>query len=241
MEGSSFTGMNDAGANQTRDEMSEANLFADLTEAQRTTLFNNARKQFYPKNALIFAPGDQSSVVYYVVAGFVKIYDLTGDGREIIYRMCGANSWFGMSAVFGGKVRPVFAQTQAPTEVLGVDLASFERFIQDNPGFSVAVIHLLGQRLRQAHNAITEFVIGDVRSRIAQIILKFAEAGSSTRGGVVTIENRFTHQEIANMIGATRTTVTKVINEWKRREIVHVARGRIQIRNFEELARLIRH
>ncbi len=233
--------MNNAGVTETRDDISEANLFADLTDDQRATLFGNAREQIFPRNALVFAPGDQSTVVYYVVAGLVKVYDLTGDGREIIYRMCGTNNWFGMSAVFGGRVRPVFAQTQAQTKVLAIGLAGFERFIQDNPDFSIAVIHLLGQRLRQAHNAITEFVIGDVRSRIAQIILKFAEAGSSTRGGVVTIENRFTHQEIANMIGATRTTVTKVINEWKRREIIHVARGRIQICNYEELTRLIRH
>ena len=55
------------------------------------------------------APGDDSSSIYFVVKGLVKIFDITGDGREIIYRMCGSQSLFGLSAIFGGAVSDVSA------------------------------------------------------------------------------------------------------------------------------------
>ncbi len=235
----------DAPRNSTQPKVhsviTETRLFDHLTPEQREELFDNAVRRRYSRDAVIFTPGDQGTVIYYIVNGRVKIYDMTSDGREIIYRVCVSRNWFGVSAIFGGKTRPTFAQAQAETEVLMIDRANFEQFIHENPKFSVVVIHLLGQRLRQAHSAIAEFMVGDVQSRVAQLLLKFAETESTTRDGVVTIENRFTHQEIANMIGATRTTVTKVINIWKRRNIVHIARGRILIRNYEELTKLIRH
>lgn len=219
----------------------ESQLFEGLTAAQRERLFGDAIERRHPKNTVIYAPGDESTVLYYLATGRVKIYDLTGDGREIIYRFCGPDSWFGLSAVFGGEARPVFAETQEEAKVFVIDVASFEQLIHDNPKFAVAVIHVLGERLRQAHAAITEFVVGDVRSRTAQLVLKFAETGSTMSDGIARIENRFTHQEIANMIGATRTTVTKIFNEWKRLGIVQVADGHILIRDRDALTQLIRH
>lgn len=226
---------------EASEEASETLLFRGLSDAQWDRLFNRAAKQSFPKNSVIYATGDESSAIYYILSGRIKIYDLTFDGREIIYRVCGPKTWFGVSSIFGGKVRPAFAESQADAEVLAIDRDSFEAFIQDNADFAVAVINLLGQRLRQAHAAITEFVVGDVRSRIAQVLIKFAESGSKTSDGVVSIENRFTHQEIANMIGSERTTITKVMNDWKRQGIIHAASGRIKIQDYEALAKLVRH
>ena len=230
-----------ADAPESAGASTESQLFEGLTTSQKDNLLGNAIERRHPKNTVIYAPGDESTVLYCLATGRVKIYDLTADGREIIYRFCGPGSWFGLSAIFGGEARPAFAETQAETKVYVIDVASFEGLIQDNPKFAVAVIHVLGERLRQAHAAITEFVVGDVRSRTAQLLLKFAETGGRSKGGIARIENRFTHQEIANMIGATRTTVTKIFNEWKRMDIVDIADGHILIQDREALSRLIRH
>ena len=217
----------------------EAKIVADLPRDQYDFLFKNAPRKRYAKNSVVYAPEDRGNYVYYVVKGGVKIFSLSGDGREIIYRICNPRTLFGLSSVFGGQLREVFAQTVGDTEVLCVRRESFEKLILRNPMFAVAIIHVLGHRLRQAHAAITEFIVGDVRSRIAQLLAKFANTANAAKDGSVAIENKLTHQEIANMIGATRTTVTKAINGWKRLGIVRTVRGRIVILNYPAIRDMI--
>lgn len=219
----------------------ESRLVANLSPDKHRELFRKARPHRIAQNIMIYAPGDDSTAIYYVVSGLVKIFEITGDGREIIFRMCGAQSLFGLSAVFGGEVRPAFAQAQEATDVLVITRRDFERFVEENPWFAVDVIHMLGNRLRQAHAAIAEFVVGDVRSRIAQLMLKFAESAHTLDNGDIRIENKLTHEEIANMIGATRTTVTKVLGEWKRRGIIKVSHSRILVHDLEALSEMIHH
>lgn len=231
--------MNFSKSSHEPDPVNEAQIIADLPRDQYDFLFKNALRKRYAKNSVIYAPEDRGAYVYYVVTGGVKIFNLSGDGREIIYRFCNPRTLFGLSSVFGGQQREVFAQTVGDTEVLCVRRESFEKLILRNPIFAVAIIHVLGHRLRQAHSAITEFVVGDVRSRIAQLLDKFALVSNSAKDGNVTIENKLTHQEMANMIGATRTTMTKVINDWKRSGIVRIARGRIVILNYPAIRDMI--
>lgn len=222
-------------------DFSETDFVARMSPTQRDELFANAVKRRYPKNALIYGPWDHSAFIYCVVNGSVRIYDVTSDGREIIFRFCNPDSLFGVSAVFGHESHLVFAQAVEATDVLAISRDNFENFILRNPQFAVGVIHMLGRRLRQAHAVITEFVVGDVRSRLGRLLLKFSETKDQTSSDTATICNRLTHQEIASMIGAGRTTVTKIMNEWKRHDILRVTRGRIVISDLAALTRMVKH
>lgn len=217
----------------------EAQIIADLPREQRDFLFKSATRKRYPKGSVLFAPGDRSSYVYYILKGRVKISNLTGDGEEIIFRFCGPHNLFGLSTIFGGRAREVFAHAVVDTEVHCIRRESLERLVLRNPRFAIDIIHVLGHRLRQAHSAITEFAVGDVRSRIAQLLEKFVHMSSTTKDGVIFIDNTFTHQDMASMIGATRTTVTKVVNDWKRRGLIRVSRGRIVILNHPAIQAMI--
>jgi CRP-like cAMP-binding protein len=220
---------------------SEARMLETLTPRQREELLHGAVLRNCGKNSMVFAPWDPCDVVYYLVSGSVKIYDVTSDGREILFRLCEPGTFFGFSAIFGGQTRMVFATAQTAARVLSIERAVFERFIAQYPQLSMAVIHMLGRRLRQAHAAIAEFVAGDVRSRLAQILLKFADASCEGRGGGVVVRGRLTHQDLANMIGATRTTVTKVVNEWKRLGLLDTSHREFVILEREALVELTNH
>lgn len=218
----------------------ETRLLSLLEPEQRDSLLAGAGQRTCLRNNVIYSPWDPCDIVYYLVSGSVKIFDVTNDGREIIFRICEPDTLFGLSAVFGGEARLVFAQAQETSKILGIKRQNFERAIAEYPQLSLAVIHMLGRRLRQAHTAIAEFVAGDVRSRLAQILVKFSEASRRADGATV-IENRLTHQDLANMIGATRTTVTKILNEWKRRGVVEVGHRSILILDREALVELTQH
>lgn len=218
----------------------DIDIIAELPEEEKEFLYRASLRRKYPKGRVIHAPGDRGHAINYVLSGRVKIYDLSAGGREIIYRYCPPGSFFGIAQIFGSEEREVFAEAVEDTEVLHVDKAIFEELVRKNPGVALSVIAILAGRIRQAHKAIKEFALCDVRSRLAQLLIKLAQMGGSPdANGAVTIQNRFTHQELANMTGATRQTVTEVMNDFKRKGYIRCPGGRITILDPKGLDRLV--
>lgn len=136
-------------------------------------------------------------------------------------------------------MRTVFAEAVEDTEVLCINRANFEDLISRNPKIAVFIMRILGSRIRQAHETIKDLVICDVHTRLAQLLIKLGQICGCSHNGIIAIEKKFTHQEMANMIGATRTTVTEAMNEFKKDGYIKCNGGRITILDYAQLARLI--
>jgi CRP/FNR family transcriptional regulator len=219
--------------------LNEVDIIAELSEDEKSFLLHKSFKKKYSKGAIIHSPGDKGRDVNYVMSGRVKIYNLAACGKEIIYRFCNPHSFFGIAEIFGGENREVFAEAVEDTEILCITKDSFEALIRNNPRLALSVMKILSSRIRQAHKAIQDFVVCDARSRLAQLLIKLSQInGMSDRGGI-TIRNKFTHQEMANMIGTRRQTVTEIINDFKRRGFIKCDGGRIVLLDQERLKNLI--
>ena len=220
-------------------DLRESDLLAQLPESERASLFRNSCRKKFPKHAIVHAPGDRGKVINYVLSGRVKIYNLSACGKEIIYRFCTPNSFFGIAEIFGDD-REVFAETVEDTEVMCIDKERFTDLIRRHPDIALAVMKILGSRIRQAHRAIKDFVFCDVRSRLAQLLIKLGQMhGVINDDGTISFQNKFTHQEMANMIGAIRQSVTEVVNDFKRAGYIRCDNGRIIIQNAEGLESLL--
>ena len=218
----------------------EIDLMAELSAEEKSFLFHKAYKKKYRRDTVIHAPGNKGNVVNYVVSGRVKIYNLSACGKEIIFRFCNPNSFFGIAEIFGGQSREVFAEAVENTEVLCIGKENFEELIAGNPRIALSVMKMLSNRIRQAHKSIQDFAICDARARVAQLLIKLSQMnGSSDNHGTVTILNKFTHQEMANMIGTRRQTVTEIINDFKRKGFIRCDGGRIAILNYAGFEGLI--
>jgi CRP/FNR family transcriptional regulator, cyclic AMP receptor protein len=220
--------------------VSDPDILAQLSPAERRKLDQRTVVREHPKGALINSPGNIDRYVYYVMEGRVKIYDLSACGREIVFRTCGPKSFFGIAEIFGRYERQVFAEAIRPTKVLCIEKPAFELLIKANPAVALLVIRVLGHRIRQAHRSIKSFVFCDTRSRLAQLLLKLAEMdGELHADGAVTIKPQLTHQEIADMIGAIRQTASEILNDLKKLGHIKTERSRITILNRAGLEGLI--
>ncbi len=211
----------------------------ELTEDQRIFFYKNAYKKSYPKNTVIFSPGDTGNLIYYVESGRVKIYNLSPGGREIIYWFCNPKDLFGLAELCGGEMRAVFAEAVEDTQTLAINKMNFVELISKNPEISLLIMRLYGSRIRQAHETIRDLVACDVSSRLAQLLIKLGQISGEPMEGRILLKDKLTHQEMANMIGATRTTVTEIINQFKREGFVKYDAGKITILNPEKLAEII--
>jgi CRP/FNR family transcriptional regulator len=218
-------------------EFSENRLMDCLSAEERDYLEKNAFRRFYRKNTIIHSPGDQTGLVYYILDGRVKIYNISESGKEVIFRFCHKAYLFGLAEVCGGNRREVYAEAVEDTRVLGIDRKYFIDIIRGNPEFSIQVFNILGDRLRQAHRAIQSLAIQDVGERLAYLLLKLARMHAPNTSED-TIGYKLTHQEMANMIGATRSTVTEVINYFKEKQYIAYVDGIITILDFENLKRI---
>ncbi|WP_442891841.1 Crp/Fnr family transcriptional regulator [Dissulfurispira sp.] len=147
-----------------------------------------SHKKKYSKNSVIFSPGDQGNLIYYVLSGRVKIYNLSECGKEIIYWFCQPKDFFGLAEVCDGEVRTVFAEAVEDAEVLCINRANFEDLISRNPKIAVFIMRMLGSRIRQAHETIKELVICDVHTRLAQLLIKLGQICGCSHNGVITIK-----------------------------------------------------
>ncbi|MFZ5868443.1 MAG: Crp/Fnr family transcriptional regulator [Thermodesulfobacteriota bacterium] len=201
--------------------MPDIDIMSALSPAQRASLERDAVKRTYRKGTVISDPDDENDSVNFVVSGRVKIYSLSACGNEIIFRFCGPNSFFGIAGLFGAGQRNVFSEAVEDTEVMSINSASVERVVSENPALAMSLIRVLSSRIRQAHEAIREFVFCDARSRVAHLLIKLAEIeGGGHHGAPVRLKGKMTHQDIADMIGTTRQTVTEILNEFKRQGYV---------------------
>lgn len=218
----------------------DVDIIAQLAPEDRGALCSRSLQKVFPKGSIITSPGETGHDVYYVIRGNVKIYNLSACGREITYRLCGPGSFFGIAEIFSEEERGVFAEATQETAILCINKGDFERLIHCNPTVAFSVIRILGSRIRQAHRAIKGFAFSDARSRMAQLLVKLAQIdGARLPDGAVTLKNRLTHQELANMIGAIRQTVTEIINDFKREGYVRSDHGKITIVDFAGLKSLI--
>lgn len=219
--------------------LSSIDIVSELSESDRLFLYQKSHKKKYSKGSIIFSPGDQGNLIYYVLSGSVKIYNLSGCGKEIIYWFCQPKDFFGIAEVCGGEMRTVLAEAMEDTELLCINRMNFEELIGRNPQIALFIMRVLGSRIRQAHETIKDLIACDVHARLAQLLIKLGQVCGTSRNDVVTIEKKFTHQEMANMIGATRTTVTEVMNEFKKNGLIECDSSRIAIISYERLSRLV--
>jgi len=219
--------------------LSTADIFNKLPEDERAFFYRKSFRRKYSKKSIIFSPGNQESLIYYILNGKVKIYSLSKLGKEVIHWFRYPNEFFGLAEACCGEARTVFAEAAEDTEVLCINRSDFENLIRKSSQFALCIIEILARRIRQAHGTIKDLAVYDVRSRLIQVLVNLCHICGLSNRGSIAIEGRLTHEEIARMIGATRTTVTEIMNEFKKERLIKYNRNKITILNYRRLAGLI--
>ena len=169
----------------------------------------------------VFWEGDAPEWFYMVVSGRVKVHKQSSLGREFIIAFFGPGEMFGEVAVFESKPYPASAQVVVDTEVLGIEREAFLSFLAGRPKVALAIINVLGGRLRDAQGRLSVTTGERVEQRIAGTLLML----SSKVGPTLP----FTRHEIADMTGTTTETVIRVMGRLRDGGIIGSTRGKTTI------------
>lgn len=203
----------------------------ELDDSCRNDLIALGSQLQVSKDQLLFNAGSISDNVYILLEGRVKIFELTPEGREIILWFCFPGETFGMAEIVQRSRRTVYAQACTDVKVLRIEHDEFIRFLKQNPEVSLKVIELLSSRLRELGDIMSNLVSDDVRSRVFKLLTRLAARYGIETSQEVRLNISLTHQEMADMIGTTRQSVTTVLNSLKRENFLRVENKVIYLKN----------
>ena len=215
---------------QTTDFLSTVSLLHGLDNAELTRFAELTRDRHYPKGSVILFEDDPGDSLFIVKLGRVKVVLVGEDGREVILGMLGVGEHFGELSLIDGKPRSAHVIAVDDTELIILRREDFRRRVEESPPLAWALMSALSKRLRRADEQIGGLVLLDVHGRIARLLADSANATG-------TIEKKLTHQMIAQMIGASRETVSRAMRDFQDRGLITVHRRQITIADQAELER----
>ncbi|MCC7246746.1 MAG: Crp/Fnr family transcriptional regulator, partial [Saprospiraceae bacterium] len=144
---------------------------------------------------------------------------------------------FGDLALSGEAHRSEFAQVmQDDAEVLCIKIDEFQHMMQINQNLTFCVMKHFTQRLHRAEERLAKLMVKDARERIIEFLMEAADHDGRRVGFEMLVKHQMTQQDIANLTGTSRQTVTSVFNDLKRSNLIHFNRNSVLIRDMEKLA-----
>jgi CRP/FNR family transcriptional regulator, cyclic AMP receptor protein len=217
-------------------EFQEFPLFASLSPADLKNLVQIAEYRKAPKHSFIYLADEPSDHICLLASGSVKIGIYSPDGREIIKSIQHPRSMFGELGLTGEQRRAEFAASMnREVDYFVVKVDDFKFLLQQNFRLAQAVMLYLGERLRKAERQWESLILKDVRTRIVEFLKESAGERGRQVGYETLVKHGLTQQDIANLVGASRQTVTAILNELKKSNLIHFNRNTILIRDMEKL------
>ncbi|TVS14836.1 MAG: Crp/Fnr family transcriptional regulator [Planctomycetaceae bacterium] len=214
-------------------------LFERLTSQQLAALESHCSMRKFPKRSLVYSPRDPTEGVFLMAAGRVKICTLTDDGKQAILAFLEPGELFGELAVLGPDVHEDYAEACEDSLVIRIPVQVMQRMIDEHPEFGTGITKLIGLRRRRLERRLRSLLFRSNRDRLILALLDLAEQYGYPTASGIQLGVKLSHQDLANMIGSTRESVTIALGELQAERYLRVGRRKIVLVNLERLARTV--
>jgi CRP/FNR family transcriptional regulator, global nitrogen regulator len=189
--------------------------------------------EIYDRGKTIFFPGDPAERVYFLVKGAVKLSRVYEAGEEITVALLRENSVFGVLSLITGQRADRFYHAVAftPVELLSVPIEQVEKALKDNPELCLIMLRGLSSRILQTEMMIETLAHRDMGSRLVSFLLILCRDFGSPTGEGITIDLKLSHQAIAEAIGSTRVTVTRLLGDLRTDGMISIHKKKITVHN----------
>jgi CRP-like cAMP-binding protein len=212
--------------------LSQISLFDALTmeelqEMERMTPMTTIRK-----GELIQSPTTFREGLYMLKEGKLKLYKINPEGKQFIVSILGSGNVFGEIDSFSLGTRDAYIETMEKTILCSIGKEQFESFLIDRPHLTVKIMKELSRLLKERDNMLEQMALSNVRDRVIHLLLTLAEKFGVQEDLYYKIDMPLSHQEIANMIGSTRETVTQILNDLSKSGVIKTGRMSVYIKGI---------
>jgi CRP/FNR family cyclic AMP-dependent transcriptional regulator len=219
-------------------EQRSNDFFCDLPEAALKALHKIKHTTTYPTGAIIFMEGQAARGVYVLCQGRIKLLTTNSDGRTLILKIVQPGEGLGLSAVISGKPYEVTAEILQPAQLTFIAREDFLRFIAEHGEACLHFARHLGRDCHSAYDLLRSIGLAQsVSEKLARFLLEWSSNGDMS-DGVLRAKLALTHEEIAQLIGTSRETVTRTLSGFKKQRIIELMGSTLLVRNRPALESL---
>ncbi len=209
-------------------------IFLDLEPDELDELVGLSTRITARQGRILYMPEETGEVLLFVQEGSVQIYRISPEGKKFIIDNLGAGAVFGEMALIGHHMHSSFAQALEDSVLCLIRRDDLERLLLDKPKVALRILEVLGKRLSEAEKKLEDMAFRSVAARLASLLLRLSRDDEGTIDGL-------SHQELAEMIGTYRETVTQTLSQFKASKLVDIQRKSIRILRPEELVAIARN
>ena len=214
-------------------------FFCDLPKATLHAFDALKYSAAYPGGAILFSEGQMPRGIYLLCRGRVKLSITAADGKALILKIAGPGEVLGLHATVNGTPYEMSAETLHPCQVNFVKRDDFLKFLREYADACLKAAEHLGNNCQTAYEQIRSLGLShSAREKLARVLLEWSANGESTREGW-RVKLAMTHEEIAQMIGTSRETVTRILAEFRTKQLAVIKGSNLLIRNRAGLERMI--
>ncbi len=219
--------------------LKQCDLFQRLGPEELSRLESRCRSRIFPRKSLIYMPTDPADGVMLLASGRAKICTVTDQGKQAILSFVEPGELFGELAIFDSGSREDYAEAAEASTVILIPADEMRRLVERHPAVSVGITKLIGLRRRRIERRLKSLLFKSNRERLVHLLVELADQYGTPADEGIGLRIRLSHQDLANVIGSTRETVTIVLGELQAEGSLRVGRRRIVLRDAEGLARSI--
>ena len=195
-------------------------LFSSLKDEEIEAIYKLSVTKKCPKDAIILLEDEEGDTLFVILKGKVKVTTFSESGKEVIFSILNEGDFFGDMSLLDGKPRSATVISIEESELRLIRRSDFNKLIETHPGIALRLLEELTSRLRKADERIESLALLDVTGRVAGILLQLADERGKKSERSILIKSRPTHQELANMVGTTRETVTRVLKQLENKKYI---------------------
>ena len=220
-------------------KLRHSGFFCELPKGPLEELEKVKYASAYPQGAMLFVEGQAPRGVYIICSGRVKLSTTSREGKTLILRIAQAGEVLGLHATVSGRPYELTGETLQPCQLDFVRRDDFLRFLQHHGDACLNAAQHLSQNCQNAYEMIRSLGLShSVGEKLARLLLEWASDGEATKDGI-RIKVSLTHEEIAQLIGTSRETVTRVLSEFREKKFAQLRGSTLMIMNRAGLEKLV--
>lgn len=220
------------------DLLADVPIFSDLPVETMEKIAKIGNLKKYPKDSIILLEDEVGSALFVILKGRVKVSRNSSDGKEVILTILSESDFFGEMAILDGLTRSASVISMEDSEVFLIHRSDFLLLLRQHPEISIALLQELTRRLRISDIKIKALSLKDAEGKVATVLLQIADDVGRIKSGIVEIEKLPVQQDLANLAGTSRETISRTIHNFAKKGLIELEGSKLRILNYEKFKEL---
>ncbi|QHE53834.1 Crp/Fnr family transcriptional regulator [Pontibacillus sp. HMF3514] len=208
--------------NEIKDHFRTVPLFKELSESELDPFIEISSCRIYNPRSIVFMQGDKLDRVFFIHSGTVKIYKMDQSGKEQIVSVLQSGEMFPHAGFFRGGDFPANAEIVEKAQLIVTPIKEFENILILYPELCIKLFRVLGEKIIDLHDRLEEKILNNTYEQVIKLLIRLSKTNGRQSGDHFILTTHFTNRELAKMIGTTRETVSRTLNQLKKQNLLKI-------------------